>query len=68
MTATQLTAQLRQLLNRGYSIEDVRNLVPVPHEVLEQAIREHRLQEHSRRHDRLLQGQADFAMRLGRQR
>jgi hypothetical protein len=24
------------------------------------------LQEHSRRHDRLLQGQAEFAMRLGR--
>ncbi|MBA4503377.1 hypothetical protein [Marinobacterium marinum] len=68
MSAIQLTAQLRQLLNRGYSVEDVRNLVPVPHEVLEQAIREHRLQEHSRHRDRLLQGQADFAMRLGRQR
>ncbi|MGB2131586.1 MAG: hypothetical protein ACPHXW_09140 [Marinobacterium sp.] len=65
MSAIQLTAQLRQLLNRGYSVEDVRNLVAVPHEVLEQAIREHRMQEHSRRHDRLLQGQADFAMRLG---
>ncbi|SIQ86072.1 hypothetical protein [Marinobacterium stanieri] len=65
MSAIQLTAQLRQLLDRGYSIDDVRNLVAVPHEVLEQAIREHRLQEHNRRHDRLLQGQADFAMRLG---
>ncbi|MBP0050072.1 hypothetical protein H9C73_15190 [Marinobacterium sp. AK62] len=65
MSVIHLTAQLRQLLDRGYSIEDVRNLVAVPHEVLEQAIREHRLQERSRRHDRLLQGQADFAMRLG---
>ena len=68
MSAIQLTAQLRQLLNRGYSVEDVRNRVPGPHEVREQAIREHRLQEHSRGHDRLLQGQADFAMRLGSQR
>ncbi|MBR9827193.1 MAG: hypothetical protein GYB41_00845 [Oceanospirillales bacterium] len=68
MSSIRLTAQLKQLLNRGYSIEDVRNLVAVPHEVLEQAIREHRLQERSRCHDRLLQGQAEFAMRLGRAR
>jgi len=66
MNAIHLTAQLKQLLNRGYSVDDVRNLVTAPHEVLEQAIHEHRLQEHSRRHDRLLQGQAEFAMRLGR--
>ncbi|MBV0932356.1 hypothetical protein [Marinobacterium weihaiense] len=68
MSAIHLTAQLRQLLERGYSIEDVRNLVAAPHDILEQAIREHRLQERSRRHDRLIQGQADFAMRLGRPR
>lgn len=65
MSAHQLTAQLRQLLDRGYSIEDVRNLVAVPHEILEQAIREHRMHEHTRRHDRLLRDQADFAIRLG---
>jgi DNA-binding transcriptional MerR regulator len=66
MNTIHLTAQLTQLLDRGYSIDDVRNLVTVPHEVLEQAIQEHRLREHGRRHDRLLQGQAEFAMRLGR--
>jgi len=64
MNAIQLTAQLKQLLNRGYSVDDLRNLVTAPHEVLEQAIREHHLQEQSRHQNRLLQGQADFAMRL----
>lgn len=66
MSATHLTAQLKQLLNHGYSVDDVRNLVTAPHEILEQAIREHRMQERTRCHDRLLQGQAEFAMRLGR--
>lgn len=66
MNAIQLTAQLKQLLKRGYSAEDLRNLVMAPHEVLEQAIREHRQQEQERHRNRLLQqGQADFAMRLG---
>lgn len=68
MSTIQLTAQLKQLLDRGYSIEDIRNLVTAPHEVLEQALHEHHLQERSRRHARLLQGQANFAMQLGQRR
>lgn len=64
MSATQLTAQLKQLLKHGYSVDDLRNLVTAPREVLEQAIHEHHLQEQARHQNRLLQGQAEFAMRL----
>lgn len=64
MSATQLTAQLTRLLQHGYSVADLRNLVTAPREVLEQAIHEHHQQEQARHRCQLLQRQAEFAMRL----
>ena len=67
MTHHDLNAQLKQLLKRGYSIEDIRSLIIAPRAELEQAILEYQHQESQERQQaRVLRGQADFAMGLGR--
>ncbi|NVK41849.1 MAG: hypothetical protein HWE39_11455 [Oceanospirillaceae bacterium] len=67
MTHHDLNAQLKQLLKRGYSIDDVRNLIIAPRAELEQAILEYQHQQRRERQQaRVLRGQADFAMGLGR--
>lgn len=65
MDHQDLSAQLKQLLKRGYSLDDIRNLVIAPRPVLERAIREFEHQSRAERHQsRMLQRQADYAMRL----
>lgn len=67
MTHHDLNAQLKQLLKRGYSIEDIRSLIIAPRAELEQAILEYQHQQRQERQQaRVLRGQADFAMGLGR--
>lgn len=66
MTETTLTTQLKQLLKRGYSEMDVRNLALAPKNIVDQAIAEFHAEE--RIHEKTIQiqhNQANFAMRLG---
>ncbi|GGO78428.1 hypothetical protein GCM10011348_10320 [Marinobacterium nitratireducens] len=67
MNHQDLNTQLKQLLKSGYSIDDIRNLVIAPRAELEQAILEYQHQQRlERQQARVLRGQADFAMGLGR--
>lgn len=67
MTHQDLSVQIKQLLKRGYSIDDVRKLVIAPHLELERAILEFQHQQKLEQHQaRTLRGQADFAMGLRR--
>ena len=67
MNHQDLKTKVKQLLKSGYSIEDIRNLVIAPRAELEQAIFEYQHeQRHERQQARILRGQADFAMGLGR--
>lgn len=66
MKEINLTTQLKQLLKRGYSEMEVRNLAIAPKHIVEQAITEFRAEQHI--HDKTIQlqhNQASFAMRLG---
>ncbi|WP_299180010.1 hypothetical protein [uncultured Neptuniibacter sp.] len=66
MMNNTLKTQLKQLLKRGYSEHDVRNLAIAPKQVIDQAINEFHAEQ--RVHDHTLQiqhNQASFAMRLG---
>lgn len=67
MAHHDLSTQLKQLLKRGYSIEDIRNLVIAPRAELERAILDFEHQQRlERQQARNLRGQADFAMGLRR--
>lgn len=66
MTETNLKTQLKQLLKRGYSEIDVRNLAIAPKHLVEQAIAEfHADQRIADQTLRIQHNQASFAMRLG---
>ncbi|QEQ95568.1 hypothetical protein [Neptunomonas concharum] len=64
-----LSAQLKQLLKRGYSIEDVKNLVTAPRAIVDQAILEFQLEQQTARQlEASQQNQARYAMGLGSNR
>lgn len=66
MTETNLKTQLKQLLKRGYSEIDVRNLAIAPKHLVDQAIAEfHADQNIADQALRVQHNQASFAMRLG---
>ncbi len=60
-----ISAQLKQLLKQGYSIEDIRNLVVAPRSILDTAITEF-LNEQKSEANLILsqQSQASYAMGL----
>ncbi|WP_286240212.1 hypothetical protein [Neptuniibacter halophilus] len=61
-----LKAQLKQLLKRGYSEIDVRNLAVAPKHLVDQAIAEYNAdQKFNQQTLRVQHNQASFAMRLG---
>ncbi len=66
MTENNLKAQLKQLLKRGYSEIDVRNLAIAPKNLVDQAIAEFHADQRMNDHTLQIQhNQASFAMRLG---
>lgn len=66
MTETNLKVQLKQLLKRGYSELDVRNLAIAPKHMVDQAIAEFHADQRITDHTIQVQhNQANFAMRLG---
>lgn len=66
MTDNNLKTQLKQLLKRGYSEIDVRNLAIAPLHLVDQAITEfHAEQRLLEQNLQIQHNQASFAMRLG---
>jgi len=66
MEKHHIIGQLKQLLRRGYSIDDVRNLAIGPRALVEQAILEYQSQQaQEEKIERPLRQQAEFAMYLG---
>ena len=66
MDKMHLQAQLKQLLSRGYTLNDVRHLLSAPKSLLEQVITEHQ-QEHNaiQQNMSIQRQQAEYAMHLG---
>lgn len=60
-----ISAQLKQLLKQGYSIEDIRNLIVAPRNILDTAIQEF-LNEQKSESSLIMsqQNQASYAMGL----
>lgn len=66
MEKEHLSAQLKQLLSRGYSISDVRNIVTAPKALVDQAILEYQNEsQHAEQNLRTQRHQAEYAMHLG---
>lgn len=66
MTENTVKTQLKQLLKRGYSEIDVRNLAIAPKHLVDQAITEFNTDQRCSDHTlRIQHNQASFAMRLG---
>ncbi|MDF2181689.1 hypothetical protein [Neptuniibacter sp. CAU 1671] len=65
MNKETLHRHLIQLLNNGYSEDEIRSLVIAPHALIDQVIAEFRQQQQTiTRQQRSQQSQAAFAMRL----
>lgn len=61
----QIKARLTQLLNGGYSIEDIRTLIQAPKMIVDQALRDFEASERaSQRTLHMQRRQAEYAMHL----
>ncbi|MGB0466259.1 MAG: hypothetical protein ACPGF7_01855 [Pontibacterium sp.] len=66
MEKIQVAAQFKQLLSRGYSVQDIRNLLTAPKTLVDQIIFEYQGEIRTARQNRRIQRtQAEYAMRLG---
>lgn len=66
MDKMHLQAQLKQLLSRGYTINDVRHMLTAPKNLLEQVIAEYQQEHHFNQQNMSIQRQqAEYAMHLG---
>lgn len=66
MDKMHLSAQLKQLMSRGYSINDVTHMLTAPKNLIDQVVAEYQ-QEHSshRQNMNIQRQQAEYAMHLG---
>lgn len=66
MDKMHLQAQLKQLLSRGYTINDVRQMLTAPKNLLDQVIAEYQ-RDHSfnQQNMNIQRQQAEYAMHLG---
>lgn len=66
MTEHNLKGQLKQLLKRGYSEIDVRNLAMAPKHIVDEAVSEFDADmNHEQQTSKIQHNQASFAMSLG---
>jgi len=66
MDKLHLRGQLTQLLNRGYTIEDVRHMITAPKSLVDQVIAEYMHDSDSnQQHLSTQHNQAKYAMHLG---
>lgn len=66
MDKMHIQAQLKQLLSRGYTINDVRQMLTAPKNLLEQVIAEYQQERNFNQQNMTIQRQqAEYAMHLG---